>query len=52
MNFINRLKYAELKKFCICIDVYKSYEGDDYDNLFEVLSTLKIKKYKNKRYRN
>ena len=39
--FINRLKYAEQKIFCICIDVYKIYEGDDYDKIFEVSSTLK-----------
>ena len=41
INFINRLKYAEQKIFCICIDVYKIYEGDDYDKIFEVSSTLK-----------
>ena len=42
---MNRLKYAEFKKFCICIDVYKIYEGNDYDKICEVLSTLKkIKK--------
>ena len=23
INFINRLKYAELKMFCMCVDVYK-----------------------------
>ena len=33
INFINRLKYAEQKIFCICIDVYKIYEDDDYDNI-------------------
>ena len=33
MNFINRLKYAEQKVLCICIDVYKIYEGDDYDEI-------------------
>ena len=43
-NFINRLQHAELKKFCICADVHKKYESDDYDKIFEVLSTLKIKK--------
>ena len=32
-KIINRLKYAELKIFCICVDVYKIYEGDDYDNV-------------------
>ena len=46
MNFINRLKYAEQKIFCICIDVYKIYEGDNYDEIFKVLSTLKNKKLK------
>ena len=45
-NFINRLKYAEHKIFCICIDVYKFYEGDDYDKIYEVLSELKNKKIK------
>ena len=44
-NFINRLKYAGHKIFCICVDVYKIYEGDDYDKIYEVLSTLKNKKY-------
>ena len=43
INFINRLKYAEQKIFCICIDVYKTYEGDDFDEIYKVLSTLKIK---------
>ena len=41
INFINRLKYAELKMFCICVDVYKIYECDEYDEIYEVLSTLK-----------
>ena len=46
INFINRLKYAEQKIFCICIDVYKIYEGDDYDEIYKILSTLKNKKLK------
>ena len=46
INFINRLKYAEQKIFCICIDVYKIYDGNDYDKIFKVLSTLKNKKLK------
>ena len=46
INFINRLKYAEQKIFCICIDVYKIYEGDDFDEIYKVLSTLKNKKMK------
>ena len=46
INFINRLKYTEQKIFCICIDVYKIYQGGDYDKIYQVLSTLKIKKLK------
>ena len=44
INFINRLKYAEQKIFCICVDVYKIYEGDDFDEIYEALSELKNKK--------
>ena len=46
INFINRLKYAEIKIFSICVDLYKIYEVDDYDKIYEVLSTLKNKKLK------
>ena len=46
INFINRLKYAEQKIFCICIDLYKIYEGVDYNEIYKVLSTLKNKKLK------
>ena len=46
INFIGRLKHAEGKLFCICVDVYKIYEGNDLDKLFEVLSLLKNKKLK------
>ena len=42
-NFVNRLNYAELKTFCICEDVYKIYEANDYDKLYGNLSTIKIK---------
>ena len=45
-NFINRLKYAEQKIFCICIDVYKVYQDHNYDEIYKVLSTLKNKKLK------
>ena len=45
-NFINRLKYAEVKMFSISVDVYKIYEGGDYDKIFEVSSTMKNKKLK------
>ena len=46
INFFNRLKYAEVKIFSICVDVCKIYEGDDYDEIYKVLSTLKNKKLK------
>ena len=46
INFINRLKYAELKIFCICVHVYKIYDGNDYNKIYKVLSTLKNKKLK------
>ena len=46
INFINRLKYAEQKIFCVCIDVYKIYDGNDVDEIHKVLSTLKNKKLK------
>ena len=44
-NF-NRLKYAEHKIFRICIDVYKFYESDDDDKIYDVPATLKDKKLK------
>ena len=40
-TFINLMKYAELKIFSICVDVYKIYEGDDNDKLYEILCKLK-----------
>ena len=46
MNFENRLEYAEQKIFCICLDVYKIYEGDDFDKIYEVLSNFKNKNVK------
>ena len=46
INFVNRLKYAEQKIFCICIDVYKIYEGDNHLQIYKILSTLKNKKLK------
>ena len=50
INFINRLKYAELKIYCICVDVYKIFEGKNFDKIYEALSTSK--KIKNKQYLN
>ena len=46
INFINRLNYAEVKTFSIGVDSYKIYEGDDYDEMYKILSTLKNKKLK------
>ena len=46
INFKSRLKYAEVKISSICVDVYKIYEGDYYDKIYGVLSTLKNKKLK------
>ena len=42
--FINRTQYSQQKIFCICIDVYKIYEGNDFNRIFEVLSEMKNKK--------
>ena len=43
---INRLKYPQLKIFCICVNVYKIYEGNEFDKVYEILSTSKNKKLK------
>ena len=40
------MKYAEQKIFCFCIDKYKIHESDDFDKIYEVLSTIKNKKLK------
>ena len=40
------MKYGEVKIFSIFVDLYKIYESDDYDKIYEVLSTLKNKKLK------
>ena len=46
INFINRLKYAEQKIFCNCVDVYRIYESNDYNEIYKILSVLKNKKLK------
>ena len=46
INFINRLKNAEQKNFCVCMEIYQIYEGNDYAQIYGVLSTLKNKKLK------
>ena len=43
-KFIIGLKFAELKILCICIDVSKVYEGNEFDKIYEFLSTIKDKK--------
>ena len=45
-NFVKRVKYAEVKNFCICVDVNETYEGNDYDKSYEASSTIKNKKRK------
>ena len=44
INFIKLLKFSERKIFCICVDVNKICEGDDFDRIVEVLSTIKFEK--------
>ena len=34
------------KKNSICIDLYMIYDGNDYDKIYKVLSTLKNEKLK------
>ena len=46
INFNNRLEYAEIKIVSICVEIYNIYEGDDFDEIYKVLSTLKNKKIK------
>ena len=49
-SFINRIKFAEHKLFCISVEVYKVYERIDFSEIFEVLATLKrieIKQFPN-----
>ena len=38
------MKHGEVRIFSICVDLHKKYEGDDYDKIYEVLTTLKNKK--------
>ena len=45
-KFINRLKYAEVKIFSLCVDLYKIYEGNDFCEILKSLSTLKNRKLK------
>ena len=46
-QFINRLKYAEQKVTCICIDNCKIYEGNEFSEIYKVLlSALKKVKLK------
>ena len=40
-NFVDRLDYAQLKLFCICIAVHKIYEVNDMNEILNVLSRIK-----------
>ena len=40
------MKYPGVKLFSICVDVYEIYEGNTYDEIYKVLSTLRNKKLK------
>ena len=40
------MKYAEVKIFSICVDLYKIYEVCDSDEIYKVLSTLNNRKLK------
>ena len=41
MKLINRLRNAEIKILCIWIDVFRRYQGDDFNEFFNVLRSLK-----------
>ena len=47
INITERLKYAEHKIFCLCIDAYKIFEGNGCKKIYEAISNLKNKKLKN-----
>ena len=40
------MKNAGLRIFSICVDVCKIYEGNDLNEIYEILSTLNNKKLK------
>ena len=40
INFKNRLKHAEQKIFCICIDVYKNYENVYGEKKLKIINIL------------
>ena len=44
LDFINRLKYAQKKILCISIDVYKLFEGNDFNGNLDVIWNLKNRK--------
>ena len=41
-NF-NRLKFAQQKIICMCIDVYETFEGTNFNKNFKVLSEFNKK---------
>ena len=42
-KFHKSIKICRTNFFCIFVDVYKIYEGNDYDKIYEVLLTLENK---------
>ena len=55
MNFINGMKNSEKTAIGICFDVYKTYDGEDFIELFNELPGFKteqsiIKKQKIEQY--
>ena len=45
ITFNNRVKYAQKQKLCICFDVYKLYEDNDFNWISEILSRKNLIKY-------
>ena len=37
-KIISRLKHSQHKKFCLIMDVYKIYEGNDFNKIYDSLS--------------
>ena len=40
-KFYKSLDICRSQEIFLCVDLYKIYEGDDYDEIYKVLSTLK-----------
>ena len=48
IGFFNRLKYAQHKIFCICVEAWKIYEDDNFYRIY-VLSIIGFIKFKNEK---